>query len=766
LNKDVAPMSWQMLWPVRPNRQIARLLPLLLLLTPPVWSQAPITPTETTTAQLSATSDELKEIDLARESMRKAFMTQKYDRVIQIHGELLAKYPSARVNPYYVSMAQTRLAEMRAAQQGNQGFRRLATAPPQLSADSPSLSNTGPTETPAAGAPAQTPPPTPGAAQPPPPQPEPNAGQQIPPPAGALPQPAPPAPAATPETSDGRLIPAGTATPEPPPPAAAVTPANEPKKPGERQVATLMTPAPPSPVVTLPSAEPSAEPVAEHTMRRTLLQVLSVIAGLVLVSLLLFVMRRRPAAVSAPADVAPWAPETPSPLATPAERRSEPPAPAPAPAAAVAAEEKTESFQTEEAPETQPASSFSFEDDDFFAPMQSPPLDHQEPTVIDQSQSDSGFSFDEDIFSTPTVAQQPTPAPKVETQLDEQTAIDLPLFDLPTAHEQAPGLIHFEAAQAEPTPVASPTLPEKSDWLADSPFAKILDNIPEPEAEELTPPYVEPVSIEAPHQHHDDVWNARPATDDTPLNLDDLPSAPTGHGPSIVERDVISLETDSGELPAFDEPQAEVAPAGSWPGTDSPQQQLPAMPDDSMSPERAATQQAPLSSTPLTPAYGSGDIGSEVTHTSWDESYERTGELSQPGFMADLPAAAEEPSPIQAFHPDETVRIDLAEELHGEVTQMSGVAGEATISASGVRIKPPDDETLLTDSQETPEAAPEVTVGNDLFEREFRQGQLDFEEGNWGGAVHHLSIAAALRPDAQEVKEHLREARRRRKEDA
>ena len=55
--------------------------------------------------------------------------------------------------------------------------------------------------------------------------------------------------------------------------------------------------------------------------------------------------------------------------------------------------------------------------------------------------------------------------------------------------------------------------------------------------------------------------------------------------------------------------------------------------------------------------------------------------------------------------------------------------------------------------------------GEDLFEQEYHQGLADFEAGQWGGAVHHLSIAAALRPESHEVKERLREARRRRKGD-
>ncbi len=53
--------------------------------------------------------------------------------------------------------------------------------------------------------------------------------------------------------------------------------------------------------------------------------------------------------------------------------------------------------------------------------------------------------------------------------------------------------------------------------------------------------------------------------------------------------------------------------------------------------------------------------------------------------------------------------------------------------------------------------------GEDLFNREFRLGMDEFRRENWSGAVHHLAIAAALRPGSEEIKEQLREARRLRK---
>jgi len=54
--------------------------------------------------------------------------------------------------------------------------------------------------------------------------------------------------------------------------------------------------------------------------------------------------------------------------------------------------------------------------------------------------------------------------------------------------------------------------------------------------------------------------------------------------------------------------------------------------------------------------------------------------------------------------------------------------------------------------------------GGSLFEREYNQGIQAFNAGDWNTAHHHLSIAAALKPDNGKVKTHLRRARANRKQ--
>ncbi|MCE5231378.1 hypothetical protein LLG95_17520 [bacterium] len=122
--------------------------------------------------------------------------------------------------------------------------------------------------------------------------------------------------------------------------------------------------------------------------------------------------------------------------------------------------------------------------------------------------------------------------------------------------------------------------------------------------------------------------------------------------------------------------------------------------------------------------------------------------ISAQGAVDDETATAEldlptiDTTPSVSVHSDETIALD---EDTREIVQETAVSPEipepVAVSADG-----------------------KGGAGEDLFSREYRRGMSDFAGSNWAGAVHHLSIAAALKPASAEVKERLREARRRRKE--
>ncbi len=108
---------------------------------------------------------------------------------------------------------------------------------------------------------------------------------------------------------------------------------------------------------------------------------------------------------------------------------------------------------------------------------------------------------------------------------------------------------------------------------------------------------------------------------------------------------------------------------------------------------------------------------------------------------ADLPTI--DTTPSVSVHQDETVALDADTQ---QLMQETAVSPD---------IPPP---------VRPPAAEAKASAGDDLFNREYQKGLSEFGAENWAGAVHHLSIAAALKPASADVKEKLREARRRRKE--
>lgn len=57
-----------------------------------------------------------------------------------------------------------------------------------------------------------------------------------------------------------------------------------------------------------------------------------------------------------------------------------------------------------------------------------------------------------------------------------------------------------------------------------------------------------------------------------------------------------------------------------------------------------------------------------------------------------------------------------------------------------------------------------VRTSESLFDKHFAQGNEAFDNGDWKEAIYHLNVAYTLKPNSQEVRDKLREARRHRKE--
>ena len=89
----------------------------------------------------------------------------------------------------------------------------------------------------------------------------------------------------------------------------------------------------------------------------------------------------------------------------------------------------------------------------------------------------------------------------------------------------------------------------------------------------------------------------------------------------------------------------------------------------------------------------------------------------------------------------------------------------SAISASelGLPEEPAAEEGSETPVDEAESPSGEALHG-DSFEEESKLGMDAFKSAQWDAAVEHLSIAAALRPEAWDIKEHLRRARRMRRQ--
>lgn len=140
-------------------------------------------------------------------------------------------------------------------------------------------------------------------------------------------------------------------------------------------------------------------------------------------------------------------------------------------------------------------------------------------------------------------------------------------------------------------------------------------------------------------------------------------------------------------------------------------------------------------------APGSRPSGPEASATAASDIWGETVVPTPP-----VPAA----EPVQSFREDQTAALDL------DASDME----EPTRSVQP-RVASPEDDTV------TSRAATDTDTGNlpsDPFEREQQRGRQAAVQGDWDKAVHHLSIAVALRPDAGDIREELRHARKMRKE--
>lgn len=340
-----------------------------------------------------------------------------------------------------------------------------------------------------------------------------------------------------------------------------------------------------------------------------------------------------------------------------------------------------------------------------------------EEPVFDPLSVDPVFSLVDDAVPSAPAPAEKRPAPAFSAPapvqgdrednlalFENMIAFDESMFDRPAAQ---PAPVLPPAPVAPPPRAAQPAPPAVSEKIAESLFGNDNDSLPS---------FAFPLA--------GDLTGSSPvrAADDSSVHAEDLLTVV----PEMEKEDLLTVSD-------IQPPQGELSDG--W----QKREQEPEFSDDEIALAGEATQTA----------FGQTSLRGDMTldsHFMTEATEERKPEEPK----------SEETQVFQSFRPGETVTVRFKpdpEAAPAPVPRPARVVdgGEHTVvSAPAPEVKA---------APEVKKAAPADPTA-DVFEREYNQGVKDAETRNWVGAIHHLSIAAALRPGALDVKDRLREARR------
>lgn len=671
-----------------------------------------------------------------QEELRLAFTERQYARVLELSEQLEAMSMESRRSRFYQTAARLRLAEQRQAQAP--GGRRVPfisrwTAQATTETEAEEGVAPGPAERDLARGPEATP----------------EAPFEVEPDTRPVsPEPAE-QPADTPEAA-GPVAP-GLATPQTTPEAAPQA------TPEEREVAMLTpVPEPPGDRPVTPLRAPAEGPELFEIVGYSIIGV----ALLVLAMILLPRLGRRPAVAGGESSsgrgdfVVKSAPEA-TPRAPDAYAANTESVGGTAVAEAPLEEPSAFELDLDETPrpEAKPPAAAGDEDEDVFTPRTAGSRGGE--LELDDSTETAGAETDEGEQEEPTAAGLTAPP----TGLSDQPAGEVSWSNLFAVDDRGDEV-------DEDTMTAPPE--------ADSIFG-LTEEPEQPETTDITARHMAPpppTETTAGHmlpgfadEGGDDGEDRREDTGSS-IDLDAFFGAPREAGEA---ESVAPTDAPETEGPTWSKsPRAEQAE----PDAEDDQAHLPVLDLDSISPpEYARTDDEPADRGESTQASSAVEPGAEQTQPpleddtlkSRHEEREGTGgAVTRPSFFGESDREAD----ATEFQPgEETQRTAMSD---------SGRAGEPGDSTPIREFRP--DDLVAINLGSGPGAPPSGTThvretrstedsgGEDLFEREYRQGMEAFGQENWGSAVHHLSIAAALRPQEQRVREQLREARNRRDE--
>lgn len=684
-------------------------------------AEAPGSGTSDTPARTAAPSD--VPYEQMREAVRRAFLMRRYERVLELSEQLEQNYPDHEISRYYRASARMRLQRQRDLEQGKeQPYRRLSDALPERTLDISEPSGEEPAVSPAG-------------------------------PSGE---------SASPAQPDEQSIPQEQA--------------------GERQVAAASTPQP------IRRQAPVVPPVQggdgmQLQMILTLIIVgVGVLMALMVVSLWIVGRRREATAAEGPAGGLEY------------QDRPEPesdvfasPSVATSPSEPVPSQAESSADQSEDlfGPTSPTAESW-----DEVSPEELFGAEQEEPTQgsgLVETTEHRDVDGDQDASEEDLDASEASRNPEETTFEFEQDEPEITLDDQPAGREVYTEPSRMAEADAQ-------QMAEEDDTFR-LPSTGQADEEPDQSPAETTDlPTVESEPLEsAPSAEQ------RSGAD---AGLDELSGPEDPQGPLQLEGldDVIELE--SSEPEAEEQRRPEEDQSGTFDLVDLPEADVPSdsgaedslspvtLPEDRLEdsldlapesyqtetridPEMERQEETFTTDREEEPRSPASPSGTDQTASSWEEyaqaDTEQMGPEDLPSFE-DTPEASATPetdSEYRVFHSDETVQIAPGAEnamTGAEEGQQDDQAPEVAADQTRVSELPPEHVAESTDPGEASlqERPPDSGRTGALFDREYGQGCEAFDHQDWDRAIHHLSIAAALRPDAAEVKAHLREARRHR----
>jgi hypothetical protein len=248
------------------------------------------------------------------------------------------------------------------------------------------------------------------------------------------------------------------------------------------------------------------------------------------------------------------------------------------------------------------------------------------------------------------------------------------------------------------------------------------------------------------------------------LDLDELSAGESGEGSSSESPASGAADSMDLEIPfSLEDPFQDLSKSGAGHGEPPASGEAPPAYDETAFQsstaetlsERAADIETSHEERELLQAFEGGDGGGTANgaETGAGEAFELWSEtVERPPAGEGEAEASPSSEAVLSFQEDETAVVEL-----------SDVEDEEPPTAN----QPPAAEAPAPDEPSTANAGNETDASDlpdDPFEREHVRGSRAFDLEDWDKAVHHLSIAVALRPDANEVRDQLRRARKLRKE--